>query len=141
MAAELPPHPGPLRSHPRRLSGLLPLRLPPHHLEAFMQLALGTCGGFQHLVLEFARNVMGIQDASHAETDPYASCLFITPLGCSLAGKTMEVTLKSGSRAATACQSTHTSEQYYCNFGLNPEYHRQLEEHGLAITGVDENGE
>src|SRR5262245_24820946 len=41
---------------------------------------LGTCGGFQHLAIEYARNVMGLTDASHAESDPYASCLFITPL-------------------------------------------------------------
>ena len=40
---------------------------------------LGTCGGPQHLILEYARNVMGIREASHAESDPYASCLFITP--------------------------------------------------------------
>jgi CTP synthase (UTP-ammonia lyase) len=25
---------------------------------------LGTCGGFQHMVIEFARNVMGISDAA-----------------------------------------------------------------------------
>lgn len=28
---------------------------------------LGTCGGFQHIVIEFARNVAGIEDAAHAE--------------------------------------------------------------------------
>src|ERR1700679_1573929 len=48
LAAELPPHPGPLRPHPHSLSGILPLRLSPHHLEAFMQLALG-CLLLQHL--------------------------------------------------------------------------------------------
>ena len=30
---------------------------------------LGTCGGFQHAVIEYARNVLGWQDAGHAETD------------------------------------------------------------------------
>src|ERR1700678_821206 len=29
---------------------------------------LGTCGGFQHLIIEYARNVMGLADASHAES-------------------------------------------------------------------------
>jgi len=29
---------------------------------------LGTCGGFQHAVLEFARNVMGLSAAEHAAT-------------------------------------------------------------------------
>src|SRR5512139_1724215 len=32
---------------------------------------LGTCGGFQHIVLEYARNVLGFEDAQHAEYDPY----------------------------------------------------------------------
>src|SRR5262245_33392677 len=31
---------------------------------------IGTCGGFQHAVIEYARNVLGFQDAEHAEYDP-----------------------------------------------------------------------
>jgi CTP synthase (UTP-ammonia lyase) len=50
---------------------------------------LGTCGGFQHVVIEYARSVLGIADATHAEYDPYASHLFISRLACSLVGKTM----------------------------------------------------
>jgi CTP synthase (UTP-ammonia lyase) len=102
---------------------------------------IGTCGGFQHLVIEYARNVMGFTDASHAESDPEASCLFITPLSCSLVGKTMEVAIAPGSKAAGACQATRSMEQFYCNFGLNREYQDQLQEHGLQITGKDQNGE
>lgn len=59
---------------------------------------LGTCGGFQHVVLEFARNVVGLEDAQHAEYDPYASTLFITPLSCSLAGQIMTVHVKKTRR-------------------------------------------
>jgi len=102
---------------------------------------LGTCGGFQHLAIEFARNVLGFTDAAHAESDPYASCLFITPLSCSLVGRTMEVTLKPGSKAAVVCQNTRLLEKFYCNFGLNPEYQEQLTKDGLRISGTDQNGE
>ena len=102
---------------------------------------MGTCGGFQHLVIEYARNVMGFTDATHAESDPYASCLFITALSCSLVGKTMEVNITPGSKAADACRATRSMEQFYCNFGLNPEYRDQLERHGLEITGTDQDGE
>jgi CTP synthase (UTP-ammonia lyase) len=102
---------------------------------------LGTCGGSQHLMIEYARNVMGLSDAAHAESDPYASCLFVTPLSCSLVGKTMEVAITPGSKAAVACRAERSMEAYYCNFGLNPEYQEQLECAGLAITGQDENGE
>jgi CTP synthase (UTP-ammonia lyase) len=31
---------------------------------------IGTCGGFQHVVIEYARNVLGFADAQHAEYDP-----------------------------------------------------------------------
>ncbi len=102
---------------------------------------LGTCGGSQHLILEYARNVMGIREASHAESDPYASCLFITPLSCSLVGKTMEVKVKPGSKAADIYKSARAIEKYYCNFGLNPAYREQLEDAGLEISGTDQGGE
>ena len=102
---------------------------------------MGTCGGFQHLVIEYARNVIGFKDATHAESDPYASCLFITPLSCSLVGRTMEVELKPESKAAAACKSARSVEKFYCNFGLNPEYQERLEKSGLEITGKDQNGE
>jgi CTP synthase (UTP-ammonia lyase) len=102
---------------------------------------IGACGGFQHLAIEYARNVLGLTDAAHAESDPYASCLFVTPLSCSLVGKTMDVTLEPGSKAALACQATQSTEAFYCNFGLNPEYQDLLEKHGLEITGKDQNGE
>ena len=102
---------------------------------------IGACGGFQHAVIEYARNVMGFKDAAHAESDPYASSLFITPLSCSLVGKTMDVNLKPGSKAALACGATQSREAFYCNFGLNPEYQRLLDESGLKITGTDQNNE
>ena len=102
---------------------------------------MGTCAGLQHLVLEYARNAMGIQDAAHAESDPYASILFITPLSCSLVGQTMEVRLKAGSMAAAVYGTDRSTENYYCNFGLNPDYRGQLESAGLAVTGTDQDGE
>jgi CTP synthase (UTP-ammonia lyase) len=102
---------------------------------------MGTCAGLQHLVLEYARNVMGIKDAAHAESDPYASRLFITPLSCSLAGRAMEVGLKPGSKAAAVYGCERSTENYYCNFGLNPNYRGQLESAGLEVTGTDQDGE
>jgi CTP synthase (UTP-ammonia lyase) len=101
---------------------------------------LGTCGGFQHLVLEYARNVLGVSDAEHAETNPYASRLFITPLSCSLKGKVMDVEIRPGTRAAAAYGALRSNENYYCNFGLNPEYTAQLEAAGLKVTGCDTDG-
>ncbi len=41
---------------------------------------LGTCAGFQHIVVEYARNVLGIDDAQHAEYGDTTAQLIVTPL-------------------------------------------------------------
>lgn len=102
---------------------------------------LGTCGGCQHMVIEFARNVLRVDDAQHAEYDPYASRLFITPLSCSLAGQTLPVTLRAGSKAAEIYGLERIEEEYYCNFGLNPAYAGAFDEAGFAIAGADDDRE
>ncbi|WP_433518593.1 CTP synthase C-terminal region-related (seleno)protein [Nonomuraea sp. CA-143628] len=102
---------------------------------------LGTCGGFQHMVIEYARHVLGFEDAQHGEYDPYASELFVSALTCSLAGKTMPVSLVEGSQAAELYGLTEVEEQYYCNFGLEPGHRRTLHDGGFRVTGVDEEQE
>jgi CTP synthase (UTP-ammonia lyase) len=102
---------------------------------------IGTCGGFQHLILEYARNVLGVLDAAHAETDSTATRLFITRLRCSLVGKAMEVSLLPESQAASLYGASRSEENYYCNFGLNPQHRSDLEAAGLAVTGTDQDGE
>ncbi|HEX7622427.1 MAG TPA: hypothetical protein VF400_02570 [Anaeromyxobacteraceae bacterium] len=102
---------------------------------------LGTCGGFQHAVLEFARNVLGVPDAEHAETSPDAPRLAVTPLACSLAGQDHPVRLFPGSRMAALHGSLETVEPFFCRFGINPEYRPAFERHGFAVTADDERGE
>ena len=102
---------------------------------------IGTCGGFQHVVIEYARHVLGFEDAQHAEYDPYASQLFVSQLTCSLAGQTMSVRLEPGSRAAGFYKKHEVIEQYYCNFGLNPTHQQRLHEGGLRVVGTDQDGE
>jgi CTP synthase (UTP-ammonia lyase) len=103
---------------------------------------LGTCGGCQHMLIEFARNVLGFADAAHAEYDPYASRLFVTPLECVIAGKAMRVRLEPDTHASALYGGAReVEEQYYCNFGLNPEHRVTLERGGLRISGADADGE
>jgi CTP synthase (UTP-ammonia lyase) len=101
----------------------------------------GTCGGFQHMVLEYARHVLGFRDAQHAEYDPYASRLFITELACTLAGREMRLSFVPGSRVARIYGALSATEAYYCNFAVNPEYVGRLGRGPLAITGSDAEGE
>lgn len=81
---------------------------------------LSPCGGYQHMVIEFARHVAGVHDAQHAEYDPYASCVIVSRLSCSLVGREMEISLTPGSTAAAAYGTRSITERYDCNFGVNP---------------------
>jgi CTP synthase (UTP-ammonia lyase) len=62
---------------------------------------LGTCGGFQHAMIEYARNVMGWDDAAHAETDSEGR-MVIAPLSCSLVEKTDTIELRANTLIARA---------------------------------------
>ncbi len=101
----------------------------------------GTCGGFQHMILEYARNVLGFKDAQHAEYDPYASSLFISELTCSLAGREMSLHFKPDSQVAAIYGALTAAEQYYCNFGINPDYIEVLKQGRMHITGADAEGD
>lgn len=101
----------------------------------------GTCGGFQHIIIEYARNVLGFKDAQHAEYDPYASKLFISQLACSLAGREMQLSFVAGSKVAEIYGGVSATEHYYCNFGVNPDCIRELKNGPLKISGSDIEGE
>lgn len=102
---------------------------------------LGTCGGYQHMVIEYARNVAGIHDAQHAEYDPYASRVIVSRLPCSLVGREMEISLTPGSKAAAAYGTPSVSERYYCNFGVNPDFVDQIGNAGFQVVGRDAEGD
>ncbi|MFJ3659159.1 hypothetical protein ACIPPM_01675 [Streptomyces sp. NPDC090119] len=101
---------------------------------------LGTCGGFQHTLLEFARNVCGLTGVAHAENDPGADDLLIEPLSCSLLGHEATVVLEPGSLAESVIGSTRTVERYFCSYG--PSRHLgTLRAHGMRFSGHDTDGQ
>ena len=102
---------------------------------------LGTCGGFQHAVLEYARNVLGWMDAEHAETAPEARRPVISLLECSLVETTDTIRLKTGSRIHKAYGSDEIVEGYRCRYGLNERFACQLTGGSLQATGHDHSGE
>ena len=102
---------------------------------------LGTCGGFQHAVLEFARHVLHWADAMHAESDPGAGRPVIAPLACALVEAHGEVALVPGSRIARAYGSLRAPTVYRCRYGLNPDFRAALTTGPLRGTAQDEHGE
>ncbi|SEH01430.1 Glutamine amidotransferase class-I [Nonomuraea solani] len=100
---------------------------------------LGTCAGFQHMLLEYARHVCGL-DVAHAENEPGARDFLLTPLACSLAGHEGLVRLTPGTLIEQIMGATVTTEAYICSYGLNEDYKRTLAGHGMVFSGHADDG-
>jgi len=101
---------------------------------------LGTCSGFQHLVLELARNVVGISEASHEEYDPSSPTNVISRLPCSLRGREMSISIQEGSVAHNLYRESLVNERYYCNFGVSVEFVERFRDPSIRISGSDDEG-
>ncbi|HZM79452.1 MAG TPA: hypothetical protein VFC19_27290 [Candidatus Limnocylindrales bacterium] len=101
---------------------------------------LGTCGGFQHMVLEYARNVLGL-DVDHAE-DPTGAAAgpIIVPLACSLLGQESEVDVLPATRACDILGAGQRIERFFCSYGLHEHYRDALVEAGLVFCATDTTG-
>lgn len=99
---------------------------------------LGTCGGFQHALLEIARDLAGIANADHGETNPTAADLVVTKLACSLVEKNERIRFAPGSLIAAAYRTESAYEGYRCNYGLNEAYRAALARVGLRFSAFDD---
>jgi CTP synthase (UTP-ammonia lyase) len=80
---------------------------------------LGNCGGFQHMVIEFARNVCGITRADHEETNADSNDLVIQKLACSLAGLEENLTISDNKSIIFSILKKQTfAARYFCSYGL-----------------------
>lgn len=102
---------------------------------------LGTCGGFQHVIIEFARSVLGWSDADHAETSVNAARAVISELSCALVEATDTVSFRSGTRIASAYGATSAMEGYRCRYGLNTTFREALTNGPLRVSAVDGAGD
>ena len=102
---------------------------------------LGTCGGFQHALLEYAEAAWGIEHAVHAELDPDAQGAVITPLACQLVEVGGDVIFEPGSRVAAMYAAPRAFETYHCSYGLNPQYAARLASGPLRCAARDASGD
>lgn len=102
---------------------------------------LGTCAGFQHAVLEYARNVLGFGDADSIEDNPQTSMPLIEALGCRLSDQADSVILDRDSRLAKIYQCERVVEEYNCGFGVNPDYLSIFANSDFHFCAQDQNGE
>lgn len=99
---------------------------------------LGTCGGFQYMAIEFARNVAGIAGAAHAETDPHSETAVVGALACSLVGERRTVTGVPGTRLAALCGVEPFTGFHWCGYGLADGYVDRLAAAGLVLGAFAE---
>ena len=102
---------------------------------------LGTCGGFQHALLEYAEAVWGVAHPAHAELDPEAVDPVIAPLACSLVEEAGEIRFETNSRLAAIYGVTAAIEAYHCRYGLSPAYSDRLTSGPLRVGARDADGD
>lgn len=108
----------------------------------------GLCYGMQLLVIEYARNVLGLKDATTAEISKTSKNLVINIMpeqrqkleekdyGGSMRLGAYKAVLKQGTVAAKAYGSKEVSERHRHRYEVNPEYIKLLEDAGLVFSGT-----
>lgn len=114
---------------------------------------LGLCLGLQCMVIEYARNVTGIEDATSSEFDPEGKNPVIATmaeqvdkLAASDMGGTMrlglyEAKLEKGSLAAEIYGSESASERHRHRYEVNNHYRDQIGQSGLVFSGTSPDGQ
>ena len=113
----------------------------------------GICYGMQLMVLEYARNVLKLKNASTEEINPKAEHLVVAVMEeqkAKLAKKDMggsmrlgqyEANLQKGTQAQKAYKATSVFERHRHRYEVNNQYVEQLEEKGLVFSGQSPDGE
>ena len=102
---------------------------------------LGSCGGFQYMILEYARNVLQNSNAFHEETHPQATAPVISKLSCSLKGRQEEVLITDKSSWLYKVLNTEkVTGHFYCSYGFN-EMYKDLFDGKLSFTAHSSEGE
>lgn len=114
---------------------------------------LGTCGGFQYAFIEFARNVLHIADADSAENNSGSKNILIYPVACAvperkgnapkLSGAVPAIRLRPGSylQSFYGKDKETVTEEFFCNFEINPEFEWTTMEAGFPVVARGPQGE
>jgi CTP synthase (UTP-ammonia lyase) len=114
---------------------------------------LGTCGGFQYALIEFARHVLNIEDADSAENNSGSKKIVIYPVACAvpnrkdnapkLSGAIPEIRLRPGSylQSFYGKNEETATEEFFCNFEVNPDYEWCTMEAGFPVVARGAQGE
>lgn len=104
----------------------------------------GICLGMQSMVIEFARNVLGLADANSTELntmtpnnviDLMEEQKSISNMGGTMRLGAYQCSLREGSRAAAAYNSLSVTERHRHRFEFNNKYRAEFEKNGMQCVG------
>ncbi len=109
---------------------------------------LGICFGFQLAVIEFARHVIGWEDANsselaeteHAVIDLLPEQKEIDELGGTMRLGDIEVTIKPGTMAMKLYGREKIYERHRHRYEVNPDFISEFEKYGLIFSGYSDGG-
>ncbi|MFP4163979.1 MAG: CTP synthase [Chitinispirillaceae bacterium] len=110
---------------------------------------LGICLGMQMAVIEFARNVLGLDTADSTENNPNSPDPVIhlmeeqkkiMDLGGTMRLGAFPCVLKKGSLALASYKEEKISERHRHRFEFNNDYKERFEEAGMTVSGQSPNG-
>lgn len=105
---------------------------------------LGLCLGLQVATIEFARNVLGLEDANSSEFDPKTGSpvidLMLTQRNIADKGGTMRLgnwvcCLSPGTKAYQAYGEAIVFERHRHRYEFNNEFRKRMESHGMVLSG------
>lgn len=103
---------------------------------------LGSCGGFQYMVVEYARNVLGFLNASHAESEPEGTHQIITKLSCSLKGRQEDVLISD--RQSWLYKTLNKEKimgNFFCSYGVSKIDQPLVDQFPFSFTAFSPEGE
>ncbi len=104
---------------------------------------LGICLGFQVAVIEYARNVLGLAEASSSEFSPNGIAVIselpdqkkIEGLGGSMRLGAQDVAIEPGTLASHLYGGTSVRERFRHRYEVEPKFIKQLTDAGLVFSG------
>jgi CTP synthase len=109
----------------------------------------GICLGLQCATIEFAKNVLGLEEANSTEFNPNAPdpvvCMLddqkrVTQIGGTMRLGAYECALVPGTKAHVAYKAELISERHRHRFEVNNDYRERLTDAGLVISGTTPDG-
>jgi CTP synthase len=110
---------------------------------------LGLCLGMQVMCVEFARNLLGLEDANSSEFDrgtehPVIDLMLdqrsITDLGGTMRLGLYPCQLQAGTKAAAAYGVPSVDERHRHRFEFNNAYRESFEKEGMLFSGISPDG-